>query len=189
LILLSDHGFTDLKWQVYLNHILRTMGYLSFVRPNPQSIADIHPSSRAFAMDPGRIYLNSSRRFRNGSVPPGATQELTAQLKSRLERLRPVDVGIYDAGSEELLFSEVRLKEEIYSGDCMHFAPDLVVIPARGYDVKAAVNVSSAATKDIFTGMHTHDDAFLMVNDPSIAARLGKPHITDVAALITEILK
>jgi predicted AlkP superfamily phosphohydrolase/phosphomutase len=186
LILLSDHGFTDLKWQIYLNHILRTMGYLSFVRPNPQSIADIHPSSRAFAMDPGRIYLNAAARFRNGILPLGSAQEVRAQLKSRLERLRPADVGIYDDTSGEPIFSEVLVKEQVYTGQSVHLAPDLVVIPTRGYDVKATVSVSAAAMKDIFTGMHTHDDAFLMVNDSSIARRLARPHITDVAALIEE---
>jgi predicted AlkP superfamily phosphohydrolase/phosphomutase len=137
-------------------------------------------------MDPGRIYLNAATRFRNGILSPGSAQEVRAQLKSRLERLRPADVGIYDDTSGEPIFSEVLVKEQVYTGQSVHLAPDLVVIPTRGYDVKATVSVSAAAMKDIFTGMHTHDDAFLMVNDSSIATRLAKPHITDVAALIEE---
>ncbi|MBM3300047.1 MAG: alkaline phosphatase family protein, partial [Deltaproteobacteria bacterium] len=44
LILLSDHGFTRLEMQVYLNHILRTRGYLRFSRPGADSLADIDPS-------------------------------------------------------------------------------------------------------------------------------------------------
>jgi len=50
------------------------------------------------------------------------------------------------------------------------------------------VNAPSVAMKDIFTGMHTHDDAFLMVNDPSAGEKRSKWHITDVAGLITEVL-
>lgn len=187
LILLSDHGFTHLEWQVYLNHIIRSMGYLSFVRSDPQSIAHIHPSSRAFAMDPGRIYLNTRERFRNGLLSHATATAVRSELKSRLERLRPSDIGLYDS-KHERLFAKVHNKEEIYRGDCVHLAPDLVVIPGRGYDVKASVNISSPTMKDIFTGMHTHDDAFLIVNDPSVAQRLTKPHITDVAGLVTEVL-
>lgn len=188
VILLSDHGFTRLKWQIYLNQLLRSMGYLSYVRPDPQSIHDVHPSARAFAMDPGRIYVHGSDRFRTGFLGPVAIEEIKSQLKSKLERLRPVDVGIYDAESDERLFAEVLFKEEVYTGSCTDLAPDLVVIPSRGYDVKAAVNAPSVAMKDIFTGMHTHDDAFLMVNDPSAGEKRSKWHITDVAGLITEVL-
>ena len=50
VIVLSDHGFTRLKTQVYLNNILKGLGYLSFKRPAPQSPEDIDPSSLAFAM-------------------------------------------------------------------------------------------------------------------------------------------
>jgi predicted AlkP superfamily phosphohydrolase/phosphomutase len=187
LMLLSDHGFTHLRQQVYLNYILKSLGRLSFVRPDPQSIADIHPSSRAFALDPGRIYLNTRERFRNGTLTPSAAAAVRAELKNQLERLRPSDVGIYDEQAERL-FAEARVKEEIYTGNCMPFAPDLVVIPTRGLDVKAAVNVASPVTQDIFTGMHTHDDAFLIVSDVSVAKTLVKPHITDVAGLVMEAL-
>ena len=52
LIVLSDHGFTNLKTSVQLNYILKTLGYLRFTRTDPQSINDIHADSLAFALDP-----------------------------------------------------------------------------------------------------------------------------------------
>jgi predicted AlkP superfamily phosphohydrolase/phosphomutase len=193
LIVLSDHGFTRLKTQVYLNNILKGLGYLSFNRPAPQSLEDIDPSSLAFAMDPSRIYLNTRDRFRQGHLRSGEAQEIRGRLKNDLENLRLIDVGIRDCelngtGPDELLFAEVRTKEELYHGDLMPLAPDLVVIPRRGYDLKASLNVALPTMKDIFTGMHTHDDAFLIVNSPSVSSTLPNPKITDVANLIAKML-
>ena len=71
---------------------------------------------------------------------------------------------------------------------CTTLAPDLVVIPRPGYDLKATLNVAVPTMKDIFTGMHTHDDAFLIVNSASLSEALPSPKITDVAGLVIEVL-
>lgn len=187
LFVLSDHGFTRLNAQVYLNPILRNLGYLSFRRPDPMTLEDIDPSSRAFAMDPTRIYLNTRDRFRRGILSPGEAAEVRERLKNRLEQMTLADAGI--TGADEPLFAAVRYKEEIYSGEMLPQAPDLVVIPRPGYDPKASVNVTSVTMKDIFTGMHTHDDAFLIADDLSLASRITKPSITDAGRMVLEALR
>ncbi|MGB6065929.1 MAG: alkaline phosphatase family protein [Desulfomonilaceae bacterium] len=193
LIVLSDHGFTRLKTQVYLNSILKSLGYLFFSRAAPRSPEDIDAASLAFAMDPNRIYLNSKERFRKGRLAVSEMDEVRAKLKAALENLRLADVGIEQnertgPSPDEALFAEVRTKEKVYHGDCLHFAPDLVVIPRPGYDLKATLSVAAFTKKDIFTGMHTHDDAFLIVNSPALSEALPKPKITDVAGLVNEAL-
>jgi predicted AlkP superfamily phosphohydrolase/phosphomutase len=191
LILLSDHGFTRLKTQVYLNHILSTMGFLSFTRPDPQSLHDIATGSHAFAMDPTRIYLHTRERFRTGVLNPRDAEEVRGRLKHKLERIRLAEVGILadpEVDPEEPLFERVCCGKDVYTGDAEALAPDLVIIPRRGYDVKAALNVSQPVWTDIFTGMHTHDDAFLMINDPSAGELLSDPEISDVAGLVLEVL-
>ena len=192
LLVLSDHGFTRLKTQVYLNHILKSKGYLWFTRPDPKSVEDIHPASLAFAMDPTRIYLNCRDRFHQGTLGPCEAQELRGKLRNELSALRFGDVGL-DArfGQTDLnepLFSEVLVKEEVYEGDLLHLAPDLLVIPRPGFDIKAALGTTQPVMDDIFTGMHSHDDAFLLVDDPEVAVRLPNPRITDVADLIMEVM-
>ncbi|MBI4964331.1 MAG: alkaline phosphatase family protein [Desulfomonile tiedjei] len=192
LILLSDHGFTRLKKQVYLNPILCSLGYLSFTRPEPQSLNDIHPDSQAFAMDPTRIYLNTRERFRRGILSPVEAAEVRAKLKHELEGLRLRDVGIIEAGPgetrDDYLFAEVKAKEEIYEGDLLSLAPDLVIIPSAGYDPKAAINAAAPVMTDIFTGMHTHDDAFLIIRDTRQSEVPANPCITDVAGKILNAL-
>ncbi len=188
LILLSDHGFTHLRTQVYLNHMLKMMGYLNFTRPDPSLPEHIHPGSMAFAMDPTRIYINSADRFRTGTVAAHEKETLRARLKAQLEALTVSDLGTadldqwYEANSP--LFDRVLSKEDVYEGECLAQAPDLVILPRRGIDIKATISAQTVAGKDIFTGMHTHDDAFLMVDDSSIATTLPHPKITDVANLV-----
>ncbi len=193
LIALSDHGFTRLKTQVSLSFILKSLGHLSFTRADPILPEHIHPLSLAFPMEPTRIYLNSRERFDNAVLNPAEALALRAQLKNDLERMRLVDVGIRSSSSgdspEAPLFAAVKFREELYAGECERLAPDLVVIPRPGYDVKAALNGGSPTRTDIFTGMHTHDDAFLLVNDPSVAPSLSKPSITDATSLALERLQ
>ena len=192
LIVLSDHGFTRLKTQVYLNHILKTMGYISFVKSEPVSPEDIHPGSKAFAMDPSRIYLNSKERFSHGALNSKEAEMMRISLKKELESLRLIDIGFLSPQGpdrpEDRLFTRVLLKEDIFDGKCIAWAPDLVVIPRSGYDPKGSLNVRAATMTDIFTGMHTHDDAFLIVDDPDIGKRLSQPRITDVFGLMMEVL-
>lgn len=192
LVMLSDHGFTRLRTQVYLNHILKSRGYLAFNTPDPTALEDVHPRSRAFAMEPGRIYLNRSDRFTSGALSATEAAEFREKLRNELVGITLEDVGVCDpvGGTDpgERLFAEVLVKEDVYEGDCLPLAPDLVVIPRPGYDVKAGLNPAGATMTDIFTGMHTNDDAFLIVDDPRVAERLPTPHITDVAGLILEVL-
>ena len=151
----------------------------------------MHPDSLAFALDPTRIYLNARGRFRNGALSATAAAEVRTRLREDMKGLRMSDVGIRDraeAQGDEPLFAEVLFKEEIYQGDCLDIAPDLVVVPTRGYDVKASVSANAPTSDDIFTGMHTHDDAFLIVGDPSHSNRLSEVTISDVAGLILDAL-
>lgn len=192
LIVLSDHGFTRLKTQVYLNHLLERMGRLSFTTSNPRSIEDVHPASEAFAMDPNRIYLNGKDRFRDGVLEARQKREVRSRLKQDLEQVRLRDVGVDvpqgDDRPDDFLFIEVRPKEAAYDGACLPMAPDLLLLPRQGYDLKATIGVRVPSMRDVFTGTHTHDDAFLIVNDPYSAISLTQAKIEDVAQLIREVL-
>jgi predicted AlkP superfamily phosphohydrolase/phosphomutase len=54
----------------------------------------------------------------------------------------------------------VFLKEELYHGACVEYAPDLVVLSNHGYDLKGKTNSSSVFGRSGLQGMHTQDDAF-----------------------------
>jgi predicted AlkP superfamily phosphohydrolase/phosphomutase len=187
-VILSDHGFTDLKLQVNLNYLLRMKGYLRLDSLDARDISGVSPNSLAFAMDPTRIYINSKSRFRAGFLSSSQALETRVRLRNDLIQFRISDLGPMasglDVGQNESLFTEVKLKDEIYQGPCLEFAPDIVVTPRPGYDVKASINASSLCQKDIFTGVHTQDDAFVIVGDRETNEDSSKFKVSDISGLI-----
>lgn len=180
LMMLSDHGFCSLKRQVYINHLLHREGLLAFRSEEPKTIADIDPAgTRAYCMDPGRLYVNLAGREPGGIVAAGEEYE---QL---LVRLTEMMTGLVDPDDGSTIVEAVSRGTDLYSGESTGRGPDLVVVPHRGYDFKGAV--SSQALTDIgpFTGMHTHDDAMLYLPDELQAPT--QPSVRDVAGLIQEL--
>ncbi len=170
LFLLSDHGFTEVSKEFMLNAWLRNEGYLEFDQEPPDSLASIAPGSRAFAMDPGRIYLHRKGRFPKGCVEEG--NGLLAELKSRLEALEE---------DGQKLFERVWTRNEIYEGPEAHRAPDLLCTPRKGIDVKAALKRRDVFGNSRFTGMHTWDDAFFWAGQDH-----GPLYISDLRAIIMD---
>jgi predicted AlkP superfamily phosphohydrolase/phosphomutase len=152
LYLLSDHGFTGIFQEFYLNAWLAQNGYLGFDGTAPPRLADISPGTRAFALDPGRIYVNAKGRFPRGVVDKNGARALKAEIKAGLKDLefagRKVVREVFDA-------------EEIYSGPQTPRGPDLVVLAERGFDIKGSFDRKDIFGRSDLKGMHTWDDAFL----------------------------
>lgn len=180
LILLSDHGFCTLQQEVYINHWLKEEGFLTFKTTPPKSLADIGGGSRAYCLDPGRIYINLKGREPNGCVEPGNDYEqLRNTLISKL-------TGLKDPVTKTTIIDKIHKREEIYDGKYFDRAPDLVIEPKRGYDLKGAIYKETLLDRGIFSGMHTYDDAFVYVNQKNITRH--SLNIADVAATILHSL-
>ena len=187
-VLLSDHGFTVLKREIYLNHWLWQQGYLRFAHPSPANLHHIHPDSRAYSLYPGRIFINLRGREKNGRVTIEEYDFLRRELTERLAALRdPVD------GAP--VIKQVLRGEDVYAPHIpatthnpLYVAyPDLLALPYNGYDLKGVLWHRELSAKTVYTGMHSFDDAFLISNDKSLVERSAS--ITDVggevAALFT----
>ncbi|HHM02511.1 MAG TPA: hypothetical protein ENJ15_05805 [Caldithrix abyssi] len=178
-VLLSDHGFTVLKREIYLNHWLWQQGYLRFTHPSPANLHHIHPDSRAYSLYPGRIFINLRGREKNGRVTLEAYDSLRRELTERLLALRdPID------GAP--VIKRVLRGEDVYAPHIPakahnpHYVsyPDLLALPYNGYDLKGVLWYRELSAKTVYTGMHSFDDAFLISNDKSLAER--STSITDV---------
>ena len=178
MLIMSDHGFTPIKQQVYLNRWLVDHGYLK-LKENARSIEDIADRSHAFALDPGRVYVNVKGKYPNGAVEPGDAAKVIAEIKQGI-------AAITDQG--EPIIKRVYERDELFSGSALESAPDLCVQSIYGYDLKGAVNKTQLMDREVFTGMHTQDDSTLYINSPSDALRADKPHITDVAPTLLDAL-
>lgn len=169
--ILSDHGFTGIVQEVYLNAWLEQNGYLRFLKPEPQSLEDIHGRTKAFALDPNRIYLNLKNRFPKGSVERSARRALRQEIAAKLEKLE---------FQGRRVVRRIFFAEQAYSGPYVSKGPDLIVVGEPGFDMKGSVKRREVFGLSGLQGMHTWDDAFLWA-----AEDLGDDlRIADVAPAI-----
>ncbi len=152
VVMMSDHGFCGLKKEIYLNYWLRQKGYLELSRTPAQSWEDIAAGTRAFAMDPSRIYVNLKGKYPGGAVEPGSQYEET--VSDIMEEITGIEID----GAR--VIKRVFRKTEAYSGPFSGDGPDIVVLPVHGYDLKGAISKDALSGRGFLSGMHTHDDAF-----------------------------
>jgi predicted AlkP superfamily phosphohydrolase/phosphomutase len=175
-IMLSDHGFTTIKKEVYLNVFLLEKGYLKFKTSNPESFSDIDGSSLAFVLDPSRIYLHMKDKYHYGCVDSNSYEKLRKTLKADLLSLSVDGEGV---------IKEVYFKEDIYSGECFSDAPDLVVLPYEGFDLKGSITKNELTGKTLLTGGHTRENATFYINRK---INCKNPNIIDVGVTILRLL-
>jgi predicted AlkP superfamily phosphohydrolase/phosphomutase len=172
---LSDHGFSSVEREVYLNRWLQEEGYLEFESGSPESLEEIDSGSRAFCLDPGRIFINRERRFPRGSVREADAGPLAEEIGDKLAALRC---------EGKLVVRKVFARDEVYQGPRALDGADLTVLGNEGFDLKGRIDSDVVFGRSDLTGMHTWDDAFVLTG-----ADLEKPIIIwDIAAAIEKSL-
>jgi predicted AlkP superfamily phosphohydrolase/phosphomutase len=176
-MMLSDHGFAAIEKEVNINRALSERGFLNIVKSARDSFEGVGEGSRAFALDPARIYINLTGRYPRGCVSPGDRARVVQEVANAL-----CDLAV----DGKPVVRRICRREEIYSGPEFDNAPDLVILPNRGFDLKGRLAADALTSKGVFTGMHTHDDAFLFVRSSSIPESQipAVPWVGDVRALI-----
>ena len=178
LIMLSDHGFEKLEKDVYINRILQNEGFLKLMNVESINFSHIDYGTKAFALDPARIYINLKGKYPRGGVCESEKESIIRDLEYFFDNFQ-ID------GKKAV--SRVYRKEEIYSGPYLDKAPDLVLIGAKGFNLKAAVNSADIYSKGIFTGKHTQDDAFLLVNKECDQIIPENLNVCDVVGVIERV--
>jgi len=155
LIILSDHGFELLEKEVNINFILRENGFLNLKPDSKRNFADIDFDTKAFALEPARVYINLENKYPRGSVKENECDFLIRELISIFNDL--------ELNGKKIIKKTYR-KEEVYKGPYTNQAPDLVLIPNKGFDLKSSLKANELYEKSIFTGKHTQHNAFLLIN-------------------------
>jgi len=179
MVVASDHGFTPLDWEVKCNVWLEENGWLSYEDDDHESLEDISDETRAYSLIPGRFYVNLEGREPRGSVPQDEYEAVRSELKAELEAL--------EGPNGTPVAERVVTKEKAFRGDHDDIAPDLVVIPNHGFDLKAGFKGGD----DVFdtgprNGMHSFDNACLFVDDDS--ATIGDVDLYDIAPTLLELM-
>jgi predicted AlkP superfamily phosphohydrolase/phosphomutase len=180
LLMLSDHGFEKLETDVYVNYLLAGEGFLTFEPEAPARLENIDSATKAFAMDPARIYVNEKGKYPAGSVAP---ENKEACLKD-LENL----FASFEVDGKKVV-KYIYRKQDVYAGPYLDDGPDLVLIPEKGFNLRGTPAAKELTGKGVFTGKHTYEDAFLFVSDKELAGELGdRPSVTDVGKLIRSLV-
>ncbi|MBA4356992.1 MAG: alkaline phosphatase family protein [Humidesulfovibrio sp.] len=174
LLVLADHGFCALEQEVDLNRVLVEAGHLRLGRParDEWDAAVITDDSRAFALDPGRIYLHRQGLHRRGRVAETEAPALTRDLRALL-------LGLTFQGRR--VMNRVLDGPELYQGRAAEDAPDLVCVPEPGFDLKAKFDRAHVFGLHGRFGMHRPEDAFFYDTGGSSPVR-----VRDVGQLVLE---
>lgn len=154
-IILSDHGFTAIRKEIYLNVWLKEQGYLRFSTEPPASLEDMASDSRVFALDPARFYIHLKGKYPRGSVDQDDYDAMRQELRKDLLSL---------SHNGDKIIKQVMFKEDLYSGPAVDAAPDLVVLSHEGFDLKGAINRPHLAGNSFLTGGHTKENAVFFIN-------------------------
>lgn len=156
-VILSDHGFGKIKKEIYISQYLKQWGYLKLLGENPVNLMGMTPGTRAFALDPSRIYIHREGTYKRGQVKKEEVEPLRNELKERF-----LDLSVETKEGKEHVIRRVFDKEEIYEGPYLDQAPDLVLLSNPGFDLKSGVTKQTLNDKTFFEGMHTQDNAVLI---------------------------
>ena len=179
LLSLSDHGFCSIKREVFVNRWLQENGFLEELAGERPKLDQLTTASRAYSMDPGRIYVNLKGREPNGSVEAGAEYEASlAELTEALLAMTCPETG-------ERVVSQVLRRDELFQGPHAAQGPDLVAYPFDGYDLKGQLGRPEVFFKGSLVGMHTFDDAFWYVRGREFS---GRPKVMDGAPTVLALL-
>jgi len=79
---------------------------------------------------------------------------------------------------------DIYRKEQLYTGPCFDNAPDMVLVAAEGFNLKANAKAAQLADKGIFTGKHTQDTAFLLAKGCDENIIPAEPAVWDIKQII-----
>lgn len=170
----SDHGFARQRMSVNVNCLLAEAGFLQLKPSDRPSYIDMLPTTQAFAMDPGRIYLHRQGRYPGGTVTADDAELLMQQLTTFFENATV---------EGQPVAAEVIRGKDAYSGPFAHRAPDLIVMAAPNIALSGRMNLSALVEPTLINGKHTYLESSFFVrgnNLGQIPADMKVENVLDV---------
>ncbi len=181
LIVMSDHGFCEVRREVQLNRWLVRKGYLRVSGdPVRQMFQAVAADSRAVALVPGRVHLLTADAFKQGRLTRAQADELTSEIVAKLRTWT-------DEETRQRICNRVLTRDEAFTGPYIARGPDVIIDPRDGYDLKAALTPGELLTPAAeLTGMHTYYDAFLLVAGRELTR--DRRCVTDITRTVLDLL-
>jgi predicted AlkP superfamily phosphohydrolase/phosphomutase len=177
IAVVSDHGFSRQRVSVNVNKVLHDTGLLRLSDLEKPSFLGMTSETKAFALDPGRVYLHRRGRYPNGSLDEDQVAEAEEDITRLFQQLTIDGAPVVD---------RVVRGRDVYHGPVAHRAPDLVLMAADGVALSGRLNTSELIESTRINGKHTFDDASFFLRGP-VATTLPQPmRVEDVLHVVRE---
>jgi predicted AlkP superfamily phosphohydrolase/phosphomutase len=97
----------------------------------------------------GSIYINDKKRFADGKVKPELYEKVRKEIMERLKHLKDPKTG-------EHIVKKVWRKEELYFGDKLDVAPDIIFMLSEEYQVRSGLGISQPFGNEIVRNSNGH---------------------------------
>jgi hypothetical protein len=188
--LLSDTQATSIERYVNLNNFLADMG---IIERDEQSGQINWEASLAYCAGHGQLLVNLMGRDPQGAVHP---QEEYEEVRDTLVKALPNKVRDPETG--DAVIERIYRKEELYSGDYLFCAPDLVVVFHPGYAPSPrsthigfddAVFTMPTSEETAQAGINpTQAGGFLVAAAPTLAERVTEYERAPLTAALPTLL-
>jgi len=190
IVVMSDHGFAPIRRKLSVNTWLYENGFLALREPELQgSLTGFRNvdwiDTKAYGVGFQGIYLNLEGRETTGFVTPGDEAE-----KVKAEIIRGLET-LVDEKTGERVVTKVYRREDVYHGEALEQAPDLIIGFNRCYenaDKSALGGVPRRMLEDNldpWSGSHlmdpSHVPGVLLANTKF---RISDPKLTDLTVTV-----
>lgn len=179
LIMVSDHGMEGAVCNMNVNCFLEEETFLTRGKNPKLGYNNIKEGTKAFALDPGRVYINKKGKYPLGSVMREEEEAVLCGLIDAFESLER---------DGKKVIKKVWLKDEVYHGEYKRYAPDLVLLSEKGVNLKGGILAETVFDKNVLQGKHTYDDAFLYVKSDTPGVIPKDPSVEDVIPVLNECM-
>jgi predicted AlkP superfamily phosphohydrolase/phosphomutase len=132
LLVISDHGFTSFERSVSMNNWLVENGYMKLTKEIKDGDDGVlfkyvdWSQTKAYSLGFNSIYINLKGREGKGIVEPAEREQVVKEIVAGLD-------GLTDAKYGKKPVSRAYRREEVYTGDYVKDAPDIIVGFNPGY--------------------------------------------------------
>ena len=133
LMILSDHGFAPFYREFHLSTWLVKNGYTVLIDPDRKDMGEFYDNvdwdkTKAYALGLNGLYLNLQDREFNGVVDPFGALKIITEIKKKLEQVK-------DPLNGKKIIRQAYKPVDVYNGDYVDQAPDLVIGYEPGYRI------------------------------------------------------
>ena len=189
IIVMSDHGFAPYDRSFNLDTWLLQNGYIA-LKPQANRLGDLFTDvdwthTRAYGLGLNGLYLNLRGREHWGTVEPGAEAEaLENEIRGKLLAAR-------DPATAMPPIARIDKARDVYTGDQVRDAPDLVIGYNRGYRAGWKTDLGEFTAEviepntELWSGDHCIDYTLVpgvLLSNKRVA--IAAPALTDIAPTI-----